>query len=231
MPSADLLLQPSLVLAMWAGGISVGTGVIGWWDIVGRRFFWVMAGTIGLVGAWVVPGAPVLGGIAMGLVLASAFLTKRPEILAASLILGGVLLIAVAAEISGWLIAITGAVALGGVTGEMLLGHWYLVDPRLPRWALKRLDMVAIAALVADGLLLVLAGALEAIGVVGWAWIALLILTIVLMVGVWFSIGEQGYAGVMAATGLSYLAVLTALGATVAGRALIGEVVTQLGKV
>lgn len=231
MPPAEFILQPSLVLAMWAGGMAVGAAVIGWWDIVGRGFFWVMVGTIALVGAWLVPGSPALGGVAMALVLASAFFTKQPRVMAACLGLGGVLLVAVAAGISGWLIAITGAVALGGVTDEMLLGHWYLVDPRLPRWALKRLDVAAIVALVADGLLLVLAGALGSMGVVGWSWIALLVLTIILMVGVWFSIGEEGYAGVMAATGLSYLAVLTALGATVTGRALIGEVVTQLGRV
>ena len=144
--------------------------------------------------------------------------------------LAGVIWIALAAGVGGWLLAVTGAVALGGVTDEMLLGHWYLVDPRLPRWALRKLDMAAIVALVLDGVVLVLAGAAQDLGVVAWAWLALLALTVLLMVGVWFSIGEQGYNGIMAATGLSYLAVLTALGAVVAGRALIGQVVTQLGR-
>ena len=38
---------------------------------------------------------------------------------------------------------------------------------------------------------------------------------------VWASLGEQGYSGVMAATGLSYLATLTATGAAVVGRLLV----------
>jgi hypothetical protein len=42
-----------------------------------------------------------------------------------------------------------------------------------------------------------------------------------LMVGVWFSLRVPSYTGVMAATGLSYLATLTALGAVVIGRAVI----------
>ena len=39
--------------------------------------------------------------------------------------------------------------------------------------------------------------------------------------GVIFSLKEPGYAGVMAATGLSYLAVLTAFGVAVLGRMLV----------
>jgi hypothetical protein len=45
--------------------------------------------------------------------------------------------------------------------------------------------------------------------------------TVALMVGVWFSLRVPSYTGVMAATGLSYLATLTALGAVVIGRAVI----------
>ncbi|MDH5423260.1 MAG: hypothetical protein OEY55_15775, partial [Acidimicrobiia bacterium] len=92
---------------------------------------------------------------------------------------------------------------------------------------LKRLDLVAALALVADGVLLLLAGATVG-SVVGWAFIALAAMSTLLMVGVWFSLKEPAYAGVMAATGLSYLAVLTALGATVAGRSMIGDAANQL---
>jgi hypothetical protein len=41
------------------------------------------------------------------------------------------------------------------------------------------------------------------------------------MVMVYSALGERGYAGVMAATGLSYLAVLTSTGAVVLGRLLV----------
>jgi hypothetical protein len=39
---------------------------------------------------------------------------------------------------------------------------------------------------------------------------------------VWAALGEEGYPAVMAATGLSYLAVLTSIGAAVLGRLLAG---------
>ena len=44
--------------------------------------------------------------------------------------------------------------------------------------------------------------------------------TITLMAGVMGALRAEGYSGVMAATGLSYLALLTALGAAVVGRML-----------
>ena len=41
------------------------------------------------------------------------------------------------------------------------------------------------------------------------------------MVAVWAALGERGYPAVMAATGLSYLAVLTVIGAVVLARVLV----------
>ena len=72
-------------------------------------------------------------------------------------------LVAAAAR-GNWPLAITGAVALGGITGEMLLGHWYLVSPQMPRWALQRLDVAGAGGLVLDALLLALAGFLGGTG-------------------------------------------------------------------
>lgn len=224
---ADLVLTPGLILAMWAGGMAVGIAVVAKWKIVGAGFFWVAGATVLMVGAWTVPdggaGAWVgLVGTVVGLLFA-----RQSAVASVAFGLGGIGFIVEAASYGNVLVAITGAIALGGVTDEMLLGHWYLVDPKLPRWALKQLDLVAGVALVADAALLMLAGA--AVGsVVGWAFIALAAMSILLMLGVWFSLKEPAYAGVMAATGLSYLAVLTALGATVAGRSLIGDAANQL---
>lgn len=59
---------------------------------------------------------------------------------------------------------------------------------------------------------------LAADAVFGWAYVALAVMTGLLMLGVWFSLKEPKYTGVMAATGLSYLGVLTAVGALVVGR-------------
>ena len=57
--------------------------------------------------------------------------------------------------------------------------------------------------------------------VLTWTWLGLGGMSVLLMVGVWFSLKEKGYEGVMAATGLSYLAVLTSLGAVALGRLLL----------
>ena len=48
-----------------------------------------------------------------------------------------------------------------------------------------------------------------------------ILLLSLLMAGVYASLRYPAYAGVMAATGLSYLAVLTTLGGTFLGRALV----------
>ena len=109
-----------------------------------------------------------------------------------------------------------------GVTGEMLLGHWYLVDPTLPRWALRRLDILGLVGLVADIAALSVLGPTSPFSVSGAA-AALAVLagmSALLMVMVWFALDYPAYSGVMAATGLSYLADLTGLGAVYVGRLL-----------
>jgi hypothetical protein len=123
-----------------------------------------------------------------------------------------------AAFFSGWVSASTATLALGGVTGEMLLGHWYLVDPRLPRSALRNLGLAGIAGLTAEsvfqlGLDIGFGG-----GALGF-WV-LMITSIVLMIAVVAALRYPAYSGVMAATGLSYLALLTTLGAVFVGRAM-----------
>lgn len=138
------------------------------------------------------------------------------------LLAAAVALVGLASADIGILSALAGAAFLGGVTSEMLLGHWYLVDPRLPRWALFRLDIAAGIALVGEAGLLVVDGVLggdDSLFV--WTFAILAIATLALLVGVWFSLEEPSYPGVMAATGLSYLAVLTSLGVAVVGRAIL----------
>jgi len=105
----------------------------------------------------------------------------------------------------------------------MMLGHWYLIDPRLPRWALQALVLGAGVALVADVVYLTAEGALRwASGdeVLGWAFLGLSVMTALLIAGVSLSLREPFYTGVMAATGLSYLAVVTSFGVVVVGRIL-----------
>lgn len=104
----------------------------------------------------------------------------------------------------------------------MLLGHWFLVDPQLPRWALQRLTLVAGTGLVGDLAVVTGLGAFAASdGVMIAAVIALTALTALLVAAVWFSLREPGYSGVMAATGLSYLGMPTTFGVVVVGRLLV----------
>ena len=56
---------------------------------------------------------------------------------------------------------------------------------------------------------------------IGWAFVALTALSLLLVVAVWFALREPSYAGVMAATGLSYLGLLTVFGVVVLCAALL----------
>jgi hypothetical protein len=58
-------------------------------------------------------------------------------------------------------------------------------------------------------------------GVFGLAYVMLGFFTGLLMIGVWLSLREPRYSGVMAATGLSYLAVLTSFGVVTLSRMLV----------
>jgi hypothetical protein len=183
-----------------------------------------VAGSAALIGAGALAFDPGPGVIA-GLVFlgASAFVAGRPLALAATFAISAAGFFMAALSVGAGLPTLTGAVTLGAVTNEMLLGHWYLVDPRLPRWALKSLDGAAMVGLVADFGILAGRGALtwgaDAF-VVGWAFVALALMSALLITAVWFALREPGYNGVMAATGLSYLAILTVIGATISGRSL-----------
>lgn len=215
-------LTPVLVLAMWASGLAAGAAVVGWWRIVGPGYLWLAAGLAAGVGGLVVAtggGAAAWVGTVAAVVAVVAARSPVPAVV--SLAVAAVALLLVAAGRSPLLAAATGAVLTGGVTSEMLLGHWYLVDPRLPRWALKGLTAATAAGLLADAAVVgsrVLAAGNAADPVFGWAYLALAVMTGLLIVAVWLSLDEPRYTGVMAATGLSYLAVLTCFGTVVVGR-------------
>lgn len=209
---------------MWGAGIGGLTAAVASWRVVGRGFFWLSSGVVVALGAgaWLGDlGAPAAVGVVAA--LAGGWFAGHRQWSVAFFALSAVML-AVAPGLNAIVPTITGGVALGGVTVEMLLGHWYLVDPTLPRYALSRLDAVGIVGLGADFVIVSAAGLWAAQN--GWAVSAVVVLaatSILLMVGVWYSLKEPAYSGVMAATGLSYLAVLTSLGAVVVGRAVAND--------
>jgi hypothetical protein len=58
-------------------------------------------------------------------------------------------------------------------------------------------------------------------GLLGWIWIACVVATAGLVTMTWFALKERSYSAVMAATGLLYLAILTAFGTDLVARAVL----------
>jgi hypothetical protein len=123
----------------------------------------------------------------------------------------------------GVLRALTGAALLGSVTDAMILGHWYLIDPKLPKDAIRRLGMISGAALAADFVAVTVppssvlgAGGASPGLVAGWAITT--VFCAVLVFAVSRALRERGYAAVMSATGLLYVAVMVAFGVVVTAR-------------
>jgi hypothetical protein len=128
---------------------------------------------------------------------------------------------------------LVGAVFLGAVTDAMLLGHWYLVQPGLGRAPLRELTVwVAVlwvfevaALLWPTGMVSVLNGSIDDgyNGLLGWFWVACVITTIALCFVTRAALKERAYSAVMAATGLLYLAILTAFGTDLVARAVLAK--------
>jgi len=124
---------------------------------------------------------------------------------------------------------IVGALFLGAVTSTMLLGHWYLVQPGMSRQPLLELTFWAGGLCLADamvwlvptGMISVMVGAQETSGnaLLGWFWLVCVLATAGLLVTTRLSLTEPRYSAVMAATGVSYLAIMTAFAMELVARA------------
>jgi hypothetical protein len=149
----------------------------------------------------------------------------------AAAIAGLIALVAAGGLVPGWPVAlasfelIAGALLLGAVTNGMLLGHWYLNQPGLKPWALARLTAltlvaVAISAVVGvvaadrlssastDGAVLGIPGFGDSFGAPFFViWLVLLGFTGVV---VWLARRCIKIRSIQSATGLYYVAILTA---------------------
>ncbi len=124
-----------------------------------------------------------------------------------------------------------GAAFLGAVTDAMLLGHWYLVQPGLSREPLNELvrwvgwlwPLELLVLLWPTGMVSVLDGSIDDgyNGLLGWFWVACVVATIALVGVTAAALRERQYSAVMAATGLLYLAILTAFGMDLVARVLL----------
>ncbi len=126
---------------------------------------------------------------------------------------------------------VVGAAFLGAVTDAMLLGHWYLVQPGMQRgplleiirWLAATWPLEVLVLLWPTGMVSVINGSIDDgySGVLGWMWIACALSTIVLVGVTRAALKERQYSAVMAATGLLYLAILTAFGTDLVARAVL----------
>jgi len=126
-----------------------------------------------------------------------------------------------------------GAAFIGAISDGMLLGHWYLVQPGLPRRLLN--EMVTALAwlwpfevgalLLPTGMISVWLGDVDDGwgGLLGWMWGMCAVTTIVLVLITKAALKERYYSAVMAATGLLYLAILTAFGTDIVARAVLDQ--------
>ena len=129
--------------------------------------------------------------------------------------------------------AVVGAAFLGAVSDGMLLGHWYLTQPGLRREPLleqvKYLGWIwpfeVVLLLIAPGMISALNGTIDDgyNGMLGWFWVACAVTTIGLVVVTRLALREKYYSAVMAATGLLYLAILTAFGTDLVARAILSS--------
>ena len=126
---------------------------------------------------------------------------------------------------------VVGAAFLGSISDAMLLGHWYLVQPGLARGPLNELvrwlgfiwPFEVLLLLVPTGMFSVFSGSIDDGygGILGWFWLACAVTTLALVIVTRAALKERQYAAVMAATGLLYLAILTAFGTDLVARAVL----------
>jgi hypothetical protein len=131
----------------------------------------------------------------------------------------------------GLLRLVVGAAFLGAVTDAMLLGHWYLVQPGLPRRLLNEIVTAVgwlwpaqlVVFLLPPGMIAVWTGEVDDGwgGTLGWFWAACAVTTIALVFVTRAALREKEYSAVMAATGLLYLAILTGFGMDLVARAVL----------
>jgi hypothetical protein len=128
---------------------------------------------------------------------------------------------------------LVGAAFIGALSDAMLLGHWYLTQPGLPRVLLNELvgvlawlwPLQVLVMLLPTGMIAVLTGSVDDGwgGMLGWMWLLCAITTIILIFVTKAALRERYYSAVMAATGLLYLAILTGFGMDVVPRAILAN--------
>lgn len=238
-------LDAPTVLAQWATG-----GLAFLWfttrrGVAGPGYAWLLRGWYALVGVGAVAAALATDVVvlrdaataAMVVVTVATVRRRRAgfDLVAPAVGLVGIVAGAVAAADGAGDTAVSvarvvvGAAFLGAISDAMLLGHWYLVQPGMPRRLLNEmvtallwiLPLEVAVMLVPTGMASVLTGTVDDGwgGVLGWFWVACAVSTGALCLVTRAALRERSYSAVMAATGLLYLAILTAFGTDLVARA------------
>ena len=117
---------------------------------------------------------------------------------------------------------VAAAVALGAVNAGMLLGHWYLVTPKLSPKPLRRMMWILIGALVvqgaAFGLALLVVGTDPIEGSLAWlTWLRLAVGILLPIVATVLAILASSAASLQASTGLLYIGLALIMAGSIAG--------------
>lgn len=125
---------------------------------------------------------------------------------------------------------LTGAAFMGAVIVGLLLGHWYLVDRRLPRDHIKRLAFLLLLAVGVETVAVAISGFgtstlppgfnlfLGIGGVATWVALGMVVSTALIAILIHFTLRGTASRAVQAATGFFYLAVITAFAAEMAAK-------------
>jgi hypothetical protein len=151
--------------------------------------------------AWLAVGSGLLG-IAALVVLAAAGGSRSAPIFASQLVLA--------------------ALALGAVNAGMLLGHWYLVTPKLSPAPLRRMMWLLIAALALQGVVFVIAltvvGTDPLTGSLAWlAWLRLGAGILLPIAATVLALLATRAASLQASTGLLYIGLALVMAGSIAG--------------
>jgi hypothetical protein len=224
-------LNAGTVLLQWATGGLLFLWVTTRRGQAGPGYSWLLKG----VYAALAVGAGLAGrpaGFAVAAVAVATLPRRRPvwtDLVAP--VIGAIALVVGSASALDLVRNVVGAAFLGVISDAMLLGHWYLVQPKLGREPLRELNKWVViiwpfevaALLWPTGMVSVINGTIDDgyNGMLGWFWIACAVATVILAVVTIAALKERAYSAVMAATGLLYLAILTAFGTDLVARALL----------
>jgi hypothetical protein len=127
-------------------------------------------------------------------------------------------------------LVVTGAAFMGAVTDGLLLGHWYLVERRLPRDHIQRLALILLVAVAVEAAAVAVSGFgdtglpagfnlfLGIGGVATWVALGMALATALVAILIVISLRGTQSRAVQAATGFFYLAVITAFAAEMAAK-------------